>query len=48
MNILKAFFGALQIKFVVTRDSPYDLDFVTKIEKSRKQAAEGQTVKITF
>ncbi|MDD2528486.1 MAG: hypothetical protein PHW35_15505 [Lentimicrobiaceae bacterium] len=48
MNIIKAFFEALNIKFEVARDSPYDPDFVAKIERSRKQAAEGQTVKITF
>jgi hypothetical protein len=46
MNIIKVFFEALKIKFEVARDSPYDPDFVVKIERSRKQAAEGQTVKI--
>ncbi len=46
MNIIKAFFEALKIKFEVAKGSSYDPDFVAKIEKSRKQAAEGQTVKI--
>lgn len=46
MNIIKVFFEALKIKFEVARDSPYDPDFVVKIERSRKQAAEGQAVKI--
>ena len=46
MNVIKAFFKALNIKFEVATDSPYDPKFVDKIEKSRKQAAEGKTVKI--
>ncbi|MGC9344721.1 MAG: DUF2683 family protein [Bacteroidales bacterium] len=35
-----------KIKFEVTQDSPYDPEFVAKIKNSRKQAAEGKTVKI--
>ena len=46
MSVIKAFFEALKIKFEVAKDSPYDPEFVDKIEKSRKQAAEGKTVKI--
>ncbi|MGQ1947255.1 DUF2683 family protein [Geofilum sp. OHC36d9] len=46
MNVIKAFFEALKIKFEVAKDSPYDPEFVDKIKKSRKQAAEGKTVKI--
>lgn len=46
MNVIKAFFEALKIKFEVANDSPYDPEFVDKIEKSRKQAAKGKTVKI--
>ncbi len=46
MSVIKAFFEALKIKFEVAKDSPYDPEFVDKIEKSRKQAAEGRTVKI--
>jgi hypothetical protein len=46
LNIIKAFFNALKIKFEVAKDSPYDPEFVAKINKSRKQAAEGKTVKI--
>ena len=42
----QSLFYALKIKFVVTQDSPYDPEFVAKINKSRKQAAEGKTVKI--
>ncbi|HET54393.1 MAG TPA: hypothetical protein ENN33_04155 [Ignavibacteria bacterium] len=46
MSVIKAFFEALKIKFEVAKVSPYDSEFVAKIEKSRKQAAEGKTVKI--
>jgi len=46
MNIIKAFFEALKIKFKVAKDSPYDPNFVDKIEKSCKQADQGKTVKI--
>ena len=46
MSVIKTFFEALKIKFEVAKDSPYDPEFVDKIEKSRKQAAEGKTVKI--
>jgi hypothetical protein len=46
MSVIKAFFEALKIKFEVAKDSPYDQEFVDKIEKSRKQAAEGKTVKV--
>lgn len=46
MSVIKAFFEALKIKFEVAKDSPYDPEFVAKIEKSRKQADEGKTVKI--
>lgn len=48
MNVIKAFFEALKIKFEVTKDSPYDTEFVAKIENSRKQATEGKTVKISL
>lgn len=46
MSVIKAFFEALKIDFEITKDSPYNPDFVAKIEKSRKQVAEGKTVKI--
>ena len=48
LNVIKAFFEALKIKFEVAKDSPYDPEFVAKIENSRKQAAEGKTTKISL
>jgi len=46
LSVIKAFFEALKIKFEFTQDSPYNPEFVAKINKSREQAAEGKTVKI--
>jgi len=46
LGVIKAFFEALKIKFEVAKESPYNPAFVAKIEKSRKQAKEGKTVKI--
>ena len=48
LSIIKAFFEALKIKFEVTQESPYNPEFVAKIQKSRKQALEGKTVKIAL
>jgi hypothetical protein len=48
LGVIKAFFEALKIKFEVTEESPYNPEFVTKIQKSRKQAIEGKTVKIAL
>jgi len=45
-GVIKAFFEALKIKFEVAKKSPYNQEFVAKIEKSRKQAKEGKTFKI--
>lgn len=46
IDAIKAFMKALKIKFEVKPESPYDPEFVQKIEESRKQASAGQTVKI--
>lgn len=46
IDAIKAFMKALEIKFEVKPESPYDPEFVQKIEESRKQASAGQTVKI--
>ncbi|MBN1184845.1 MAG: hypothetical protein JXB49_21340 [Bacteroidales bacterium] len=48
MNVIKAFFEALKIKFEITKDTPYNPEFIAKIEKSRKQASDGKTVKISL
>ena len=37
VNVIKAFMNALKIKFEISKDSPYNADFVAKIEKSKKE-----------
>jgi len=39
---LKAFMKALKIKFEITKDNPYDPEFVAKIEKSKQEFKEGK------
>ena len=41
-NALKAFVKALNIKFEVAKEKPYDADFVAKIERSRKDYKDGK------
>jgi hypothetical protein len=48
LGVIKAFFEALKIKFEVAEEPPYNPEFVAKIQKSRKQAMEGKTVKISL
>lgn len=45
-NALKAFIKALKMKFEITREKPYDPDFVAKINESRKQVREGKTTRV--
>lgn len=45
-NALRAFIKALKIKFEVSKEEPYDPEFVAKIKESRQQAQEGSTVKL--
>lgn len=45
---LKAFAEALKIKLEVAEESPYDPDFVAKIQESRDQVRGGKTVQINL
>ena len=38
---LKTFMKAFKIKFEITKEKPYDSEFVAKIEKSRQQYKKG-------
>ncbi len=38
---LKAFMKALKIKFEISKEKPYNPEFVAKIEKSREQFKKG-------
>lgn len=46
IDALKAFAKALKIKFEVSKEKPYNPEFVKKILESKKQANEGKTVQI--
>jgi len=48
LKALKAFMKALKIKFEINKseESPYNPDFVAKMEESIQQVNEGKTVKI--
>jgi hypothetical protein len=50
IDAIKAVIKAFKIKYSISKphDLPYNPNFVAKIEKSRKQAAEGKTVKISL
>jgi len=41
VNALKAFMKALKIKFEISKDTPYNPEFVAKIKKSEKEFEEG-------
>ncbi len=45
-NALKAFIKALKIKFEVSKEKPYNPDFVAKIKESSKQAKDGKTTRV--
>ena len=38
MSVIKAFFNALNIKFEIAKESPYNPKFVEKIKKIQKSA----------
>ena len=42
VNIIKAFMKALKIKFDIKDISPYNKEFVTKINKSKKEFERGE------
>ena len=48
VNTLKAFLKALNIKFEMAKESPYNPEFVTKIEKSRKDFKDGKGKTVTI
>ena len=49
LKALKAVLKALKIKFEISKDDkPYNPEFVAKIEKSRKEIAEGKTTRVSI
>lgn len=48
LKALKAVMAALNVKFEKKEESPYDPEFVKKIERSKEQMKNGQYSKITL
>jgi hypothetical protein len=46
VNVIKAFMNALKIKFEISKESPYNADFVTKIGKSKKEFENGDFTRV--
>ena len=46
VNVIKAFMNALKIKFEISKESPYNADFVAKIEKSKKEFENGDFTRV--
>ena len=42
IEALKAFAKALNIKFEISKEKPYNTEFVEKIERSKKQHENGE------
>ena len=48
MNTIKAFFETLKIKFEVVKDTPYDPEFVAKIERGREDYRNSKGITISM
>ena len=49
LNAVKAVLKALKVKFEMSKeDKPYNPEFVAKIEKSKKEIAEGKTIRVSI
>lgn len=46
VNVIKAFMNALKIKFEISKESPYNADFVAKIKKSKKEFKNGDFTRV--
>lgn len=47
VEAIKAFMKALKIKFEISKDNPYDPEFVAKIKKSQQDYKEGKGTTVT-
>ena len=46
VNVLKTLFEALKINFEVAKESPYNPDFVDKINRSRQEFEAGDFIRV--
>jgi hypothetical protein len=47
IEAIKAFMIALKIKFEISKDQPYNLEFVNKIIEAEKEIKEGKGLKVS-
>lgn len=48
MNVIQAFFKALKIKFELSKESPYDPDFVKKVLQGKKDIEQGNGITLSI
>ena len=46
INVIKAFMKALKIKFEISKENFYNPNFVTKIEKSKKEFENNEFTRV--
>lgn len=47
VEAVKAFMKALKIKFEISKDQPYDTEFVNKILEAEQEIKQGKGLKVT-
>ena len=47
-NVLKAFMKALNIKFEISKESPYNPDFVKKVLQGKKDIEQGKGITLSM
>ena len=47
IEAVKAFMKALKIKFEISKDQPYDPEFVNKILEAEQEIKQGKGLKVT-
>ena len=46
VEAVKAFMKALKIKFEISKEKPYNAEFVAKIKKSKQEFKEGKSTRV--
>ncbi len=46
IEAVKAFMKALKIKFEISKEKPYNPEFIEKIEKSKQEFKEGKSTRV--
>ena len=46
IEAVKAFMKALKIKFEISKEKPYNPEFVAKIERSKQEFKDGKSIRV--